>query len=564
MARKLLLAVLLALVPAAPAAAQGTRTLLVPGVSYSREVEFTPRGPVVVHVVTAPRPGGLYGVQPVLSNNAIVGRERLTSIERGVSGGATAVGITGDLFAANGQPSGILMRGGALDSPPLVTRSSVGIGSDGTLRVERIAYVGIWRGTGQRRPLNLNRPPGANGVSLFTPAWGPSTPPLPSATTAVLPSLPPTAPNTDLTATVAQLGTTSGAVAIPPGGAVVVARGAGAARLAAEAPVGTQLELRLTLTPSWDGVPQAIGGGPLIVRAGKPVFRANEAFGPELLAPRAARGAVGQLRDGRIVLVAVDGGQLGYSVGMTNFELALTLVRLGAVTGSALAGGDSAALAFDGALLDRPSAGVEPAVADALLVLYYGVYAPPPTEAVLSPNGDGLGERETVSYKVVRPSTVTAALSGPAGASVPVYSGDRPPGTYRFTWDGAGAAEGQWRFSVAAVDDLGRRSSADRSFSLNETLGFLQAPPAVAAQLRASFRLAHPARVTATVERRTGAVVRTLLRRSLAPGTVPLTWGGRDDRGIRAGSGRYLLRVVAENELGSVQLTRQFGLGRAS
>ena len=562
MLRKLLLAVLVVLVPAAPAGGQSTRALLVPGVSYSRQVEFTPRGPVVLHVVTAPRPGGLYGLQPVLSNNAIVGRERLTSMERGVSGGATAVGITGDLFAAGGQPSGILMRSGALDSPPLESRSSVGIGLDGTLRVERIAYAGIWRGVGQRRPLNLNRPPGANGVSLFTPAWGPATPALPGAVAATLPALPPATPNTDLQATVAQVGSVGGAVAIPPGGAVIVARGAGAARLAAEAPAGTPLTLRLTLTPGWDGVAHAVGGGPLLVRNGKPVFRANEAFAPEQLAPRAARGAVGQLRDGRIVLVAVDGGQLGYSVGMTNFELALTLVRLGAATGAGLAAGDSTALAFDGGLLSRPSAGVEPAVSDALLVLYYGVHVPPPAEAVLSPNGDGVGERQTLSYKVVRRSSVTASLVGPGGTTVGLDSGERAPGTYRFPWDGAGAPEGRWRLSVTAVDDLGRSSTADRLFSLNQTLGFLQAPATVAGRLRGSFRLAHPARVTATVERRNGAVVRTLLRRSLEVGTIPLAWNGRDDRGARAGGGRYLLRVKATNALGDVALTRQFGLAR--
>ena len=40
---------------------------------------------------------------------------------------------------------------------------------------------------------------------------------------------------------------------------------------------------------------------------------------------------------------------------MTNFELAQTLVRLGAVTGSAFDGGGSSTLAFDGQLLNRPS-----------------------------------------------------------------------------------------------------------------------------------------------------------------------------------------------------------------
>ena len=40
---------------------------------------------------------------------------------------------------------------------------------------------------------------------------------------------------------------------------------------------------------------------------------------------------------------------------MTNFELAQTLVRLGAVTGMALDGGGSTTMAFDGTLLNRPA-----------------------------------------------------------------------------------------------------------------------------------------------------------------------------------------------------------------
>jgi hypothetical protein len=96
--RRLVIAGLLALVPVAPAHAQGVRTLLMPGVSYTKQVEFTTHGPVAFHVVNAPRPGGLYALKPVLSNNAILGRERVTSMQRSVSTGATVVGVNGDLF----------------------------------------------------------------------------------------------------------------------------------------------------------------------------------------------------------------------------------------------------------------------------------------------------------------------------------------------------------------------------------------------------------------------------------------------------------------------------------
>src|SRR5438046_1218594 len=69
--RRLFIAVLLAGSFAAPAGA--APTLLAPGITYERQVEFTPHGPVVLHVITAPKPdGSLYRLLPVLSNNAIV------------------------------------------------------------------------------------------------------------------------------------------------------------------------------------------------------------------------------------------------------------------------------------------------------------------------------------------------------------------------------------------------------------------------------------------------------------------------------------------------------------
>ena len=123
------------------------------------------------------------------------------------------------------------------------------------------------------------------------------------------------------------------------------ARGSAAGYLAAEAPLGTSVTARFTLNPTWDGIANALGGGPVIVRAGKPVFRANEDFSAKLLSPRSPRTAVGQRADGRILLVAVDGGQPGYSVGMTNFELALAMMQLGCVTASALDTGDSTTVA---------------------------------------------------------------------------------------------------------------------------------------------------------------------------------------------------------------------------
>ena len=166
------------------------------------------------------------------------------------------------------------------------------------------------------------------------------------------------------------------------------------------------------------------------MRDGVPVYRSNEAFTTSQLAPRGPRTAVGQRADGGIVFVTTDGRQPGFSVGMTNFELAQTLVRYGAVRGMALDGGGSSTLAFEGTVLNSPSDGRERAVSTALMLQYYGVYAPPPLEAVVSPNGDGVAEEQRLAYKVVRPSTVTVTLTAPDGTIAWQESGLREPGTY--------------------------------------------------------------------------------------------------------------------------------------
>jgi flagellar hook assembly protein FlgD len=562
--RKVVIVVAVALVPAAPALAQAPdRSLLMPGVTYVRDVEFTPHGPVVMHVINAPKPGGLYSLVPLLSNEAILGRERVSDIERRVASTMTTAGVNGDLFNfRDGHPSGMLLRDGVLDHAPLRDRSSVGLGDDGTLRVERVSLAGFWKGTGQRRTITLNELANANGISLFTPAWGPNTPGVESVE-AVLRPFPAAKPNADLVGTVVQVGSTSGATTIPPDGAVLQARGAAAGKLAAEAPLGSQLTIRMTLTPSWPDVQQALGGGPAIVRDGKPVFRANEGFSSSQLAPRQPRTAVGQRADGRILLVAVDGRQAGYSVGMTNFELALAMMRLGAVTASALDAGGSTTMAFDGQVLSRPSdPGGERAVAEALVVGYTGVYAPAPGVDVLSPNGDGVSETQTLAYKLVRPSAVQATLVAPDKSVREIDSGQRAPGMYRFTWPGADEPEGQWRFSVSATDDQGQTSTADRLFAVNETLGNLSVRPSSfrlgKQRLSGSVAVAHPAQLSVTVETATGVVLRVLARQAVKPGTFAFSWDGRNGARRLVARGRMQIHVVATNTLGRAELYAPF------
>jgi hypothetical protein len=359
---------------------------------------------------------------------------------------------------------------------------------------------------------------------------------------------------------------------------VLLSRGSQVAKLQQEALAGTPVTTRLILSPDWlaNRVTDALGGGPVIVRNGKAVWTAGEDFLPSQLGPRNPRTAVGQRRDGKIVLLAVDGRRRGSSVGMTNWELAQAMVRLGAVTASALDAGGSTTMAFDGRLLNRPSdPGGERPVAETLAVLYTGVYAPAPALPVVSPNGDGIAEKQQLAFKVVKPSTVTASLVGPGGVTAFTDSGTRIPGMYTFNWPSAtrrrtqGQPLGRWRWVVKATDNAGQESSVERAFWLNDTLGFIRvAPRSVRLRKRtrtavvARFKLAYPARVTPSIWTTRGTLIRKLPTRNLGAGTRAIAWSGRFQNGRLVYRGTYVFKVFAQNAYGPVDLNSRFVVRR--
>src|ERR1044072_5825690 len=155
--------------------------VLMPNVGDQRPVQSPAHGPVVLNVLTAPRPGGLYHLRPLLSNGAILGTERVTAMQKDISDSATVAGVNGDLFNfKDGHPTGMFMQDKVLMSPPYRARSSVGIGADGKLNVARVSFFVYWQGLGQRRPLTgLNQPPRGDGTPVFTPACGGTTPRIP-------------------------------------------------------------------------------------------------------------------------------------------------------------------------------------------------------------------------------------------------------------------------------------------------------------------------------------------------------------------------------------------------
>lgn len=570
--RKLVIAVALAaaVVSVAASAATGrssrqsvSTSVLFPAVTYTREVDFTSRGPIVLDVVTAPKPDGkLYSLAPALSNDALLGKDTLTGLENRVAGGATSVAIDGDYFdRTTGAPSGILMQNGVLESAPGAGRSSLGITTSGTLITAHVSFAGTWQGSGQRRPLLLNTPARSGKFTLYTPAYGGATPRESGVVEAVLGTFPPAQLDATLVGTVTRV-TSGGPTVIPRGGAVIVARGSqSTAQLEVEARVGQQVEARLSLSPDWSSLASAIGGGPLLVRNGKPIFHANESFEARRLNGRRQRGAIGQLPDGRIVLVAVEGTKAAYSIGMSSYELAVELSRLGATTAFGLDAGSATGMAFDGNLLTRPSAGIQGKLSDALVLSYTGVYAAPPSSSVLSPNGDGVADSETFSYRVARPSHVLAVLGGPGGAQITLANGPVSPGLHTLTWNGTNgpspAPEGSWTLAIRGTDDRNLTTRAERTFSLDDTLSSLAVAIGRHGRPTATFRLARAAKLVVQIQRRNGVPVATLRSGPQAAGPETVTWRGRIGH-RRAPGGRYLLAVQATSSVGTSSLAAPF------
>lgn len=97
------------------------------------------------------------------------------------------------------------------------------------------------------------------------------------------------------------------------------------------------------------GAYQAWSFGPQLLEGGQPMTSFNSAV-------RAAnpRSAIGYYEPGHYCFVVVDGRQEGYSKGMKMSELSQTMYDLGCEAAYNLDGGQTAALYFDGGIINRP------------------------------------------------------------------------------------------------------------------------------------------------------------------------------------------------------------------
>jgi hypothetical protein len=287
---------------------------------------------------------------------------------------ACIAAVNGDFFDLDDrEPYGGLIVGGELWRTSRPFHSQLQLFDDGHLRAADATWpIRVVGPDGLARPVDaLNRRPEANQVAAFTARAGSATPAIAPAT-----------PGEEIVQLVARLETAGGltldgrrtlrAVQLRNGGApaglgadavVFVGRGVGARRLAdlwaqVDRLGSTVLQLDMGGDPALD---DSVGGAPIleqrVVAAGG--YAAEEGPNP--------RTAVGQRRDGTLVMAVVDGRRPDRA-GMTVPQLTDLMHRLGAVESINLDGGGSSTLVTHGAVRNAPSDGAERRVSNAVVV----------------------------------------------------------------------------------------------------------------------------------------------------------------------------------------------------
>jgi hypothetical protein len=540
---------------------------LAPGIAH-QELQ---RAGTTVHLVRV-RPGPRRTLSPLLVAGRPSARAPLTAALRARAGLGAVAGINGDFFNfETSHPSGLLLLDGVLVSEPEPTRSALLLPPGGGLLAERLSLEATWLADGQAASHGIdgiNRPPARGRETLvYTPIFGAATP-VGASRFEVRIALD---SGGALSANAAPSGTvlaraSGGGMPLRPGEIVLTSVGADGPEAAAELPTGA----RVTITPTVVGLPedvlQGIGGGPLLVREGRAVENAGEGFSFAQLTTRTARSAVGQHRNGTLLLAMAEGPATG-ARGITVAEQARLMEDLGAFTAVAMDAGGSAALAL-GDRLAAPTAS-ERSITNALEVAYSGVHFPPLPTSRMTPNRDGVNDRVRASVRVPRRGALTVALARRNGRAITLTRRMTGPTARRIVLDARRLRLGDGIYTLRArlePEDGGAPTSHARRLIVDRTLAGLstrayarRAGRSLRPRLDIRFRLFRSARATVTIRDADGRRLRTLMSgRRLPAGSRRVTW----DRTIRRApaEGSFLVDVEVRSALGRSGLRRAIAL----
>jgi hypothetical protein len=281
--------------------------------------------------------------------------------------GAVAA-VNGTYFAFTGKPLGTLLIDKELVSTPIYDRTALIFSDDYQAYIDNILIECYFlTANGIRYDITgVNQGRGKNSVILYSPAWGEKTGTSSDGIEVLVSN-----------STVVELQT--GNSAIPGDGYVLAISGPAAQFVPENIKAGDKIDTHIKIIP-YTTAPKSIlhmiSGGPRLVKNGVVyVSKYEEKFRADIASGRAARTAVGITKDGKLLLVAVDGLPRGKnnrsekdSIGMTLEELAKLLIDLGAVEAMNLDGGTSTTMWIDGRIVNQTVSGSQQRVSNALII----------------------------------------------------------------------------------------------------------------------------------------------------------------------------------------------------
>ncbi len=320
-----------------------TEYLIAPGLVYREFITGRSAGPVKAHLLEVDFKAG-YTLRPVLSNDSVAGIESLS--EMAARTNAVAM-VNGPYYMRNGEILGLMKIDRTLVSISDTPRTSFGILPDGKMIFEAPVYSGhIELPDKTKIPIDgINRGRGESELILYNTYYAYWT--LTGAG------------GREYLVRDGRIVDIHDANSVIPEGVVVLSVSGRQAWLMADLKVGDSLKIVQTLGPVWDKVTQAVGAGPRLVKNGEIYMTTlGEEFGSDVAGGRAPRTALGITREGKALLVVVDGRSRA-SVGLTLLELAQFMLEQGAVEAMNLDGGGSSQMIVGDHIVNAPSDGRE-------------------------------------------------------------------------------------------------------------------------------------------------------------------------------------------------------------
>lgn len=281
-------------------------------------------------------------IKPILALDSIFGFEKTSSMI--LRTGAYA-GINGGFFHAYGQPSGMVVIDGKFLSAP-EGRWPVFIQcSSGKVYLNELdSAMKVTSGGKCHRIDGVNREPGTTETVVYTSEYGTETRCKTNALNIIVQA-----------GVVTAIYETNNPVEIPEDGMVITA---GEKRMKEFTIIkkSDNAVFSFTTNPGFGDIESAYQCGSWIVKDGKAALKPRDEW-VGLTTNREPRAVIGIKNDGKVVLMAVDGRQPGYSAGMNGNELADFLLGYGVDNAAMLDGGSSTTMMFKDGMVNKPSFG---------------------------------------------------------------------------------------------------------------------------------------------------------------------------------------------------------------